>query len=208
MLIIGAGLLTAAVISPPNAQSQQGPSSDLSKKIFIKNKRISPYPDPITIVEITCGDKNVSIGREFEAEDEWLQGATFKFRNDSERELAYLSFELRFPETVSTGIRMAFPISLGKAPGIDIPGQESLLIKPNQEFSITIDEQRYSRLKKFIETRYSLTTITRVVLDFGMVFFNDGIAWSTGEYSRQDPENPRRFLNVGDRPPLKMKPVK
>lgn len=67
-------------------------------------------PDLVPIVEVELGTRRLSFGEEFEATGEWLKTARFKIRNDSEKEIVHISFELELPETSSSGNVMVFPI--------------------------------------------------------------------------------------------------
>lgn len=158
-------------------------------------------PEPVELVEIKTAKKAVKLGAKFHDSGNWLRGTTFKLRNSSSKDIVYVELDLNFPETASSGNEMSFPIKLGRRPGADNVASESLLVKPGDELTIRLDEKRYERLAKFIETRQPISSINKAKIRFGFIIFNDGTAWGAGNYYRQNPDNPNHYINIGPLPP-------
>lgn len=55
----------------------------------------------------------------------------------------------------------------------------------------------YNQLEKFIRVRHSMKDIRKVELEVGFIVFEDGTAWAAGDFLQPDPNNPRRYINVG-----------
>jgi hypothetical protein len=132
---------------------------------------------------------------------DWLKGVAFKLKNVSDKEIIYIDLSLDFPETKSSGHEMSFPITLGRRPGSRFMTNEPFSAKPGEEFTMTLDESQYQRLSGFIEESHPVSGINTVTVRIGFVIFSDGIAWGAGDYYRQDPNVPDRYINVGSKPP-------
>ncbi|MEW6127376.1 MAG: hypothetical protein AB1757_10080 [Acidobacteriota bacterium] len=178
------------------------PPAKQPEKVFERYRTFRP--EPVEVIEMKSADKSVSFGEKFAADDDWLKGATFRLKNNFDREIVYLNLYLSFPETLATGIGMLFTINQGRHPstqGEYIKNVPPLSLKPGEEITFVLDEARYLNLIKFIETRQSISTINRVKVSIGFIGFADGLGWSTGEFMRQDPANPRRWVPVDSIPP-------
>ena len=173
-------------------------SGSAQNKMKVIEQRRFIRPDIVPIVAIEVDKKPLSLGKAFEASGDWLRSAKFKLRNDSGKEIVHILFELEFPETISSGNVMAFPISVGHRPGsIVFDAREPLSFKPNKELTISVDELTYARLVQFIELRHSMSSISKVITRVEFVAFDDDTGWSEGEYLRQDPKNPRAYVPIG-----------
>jgi hypothetical protein len=168
-------------------------SSQTKMKVIEKRKLIGP--EIVSIVEIQRDKKTLGLGEEFDASGDWLRGAKFKLRNESGKEIVYISFELEFPETTSSGSVMVFPIWMGQRPGTTaLDTREPLSLKPDKRLTISIDDLTYARLVQFIETRQPVSSISKVIARVQFVLFEDGTGWSGGEYLHQDPKNPKAYV--------------
>lgn len=164
-------------------------------KVFEKRKQ-SP-PEVVSVLEIESSNKRLMIGESFHAGEDWLKGTKFTLRNDSGREIVYIAFELEFPETTAIGDVMIFPIQVGRRPGSTITAnREPLVLKSDQELTIELDEGTYTALRRFIETRQPLSSLSKVIVYVQFVAFDDDTGWSNGEYMRQTPDNPNRWAPI------------
>ena len=180
------GITALAFISAP----KQG-----TTKVFEKRKQIAP--EVVSVLEIESSDKRLMIGESFHAGEDWLKGTKFKLRNDSGREIVYVAFELEFPETTAIGDVMIFPIQIGRRPGSIIANKKQpLILKADQELTIELDEGTYTALRRFIESRLPLANISKVIVNVQFVAFDDDTGWSNGEYMRQTPDNPNRWVPI------------
>lgn len=158
-------------------------------------------PEIVPIEEITRNEKTLQFGEKFEEGSDWLKGVKFKLKNYSAREIVYVELILSFPETAATGNMMSYSLRLGNRPGAATQARDSLLVKPDEYLTIMLDNDKYARLKEFIEHRQAVSTLNKVTAYLGFIIFSDGIAWGGGEYHRQDPTNPSRYINIGSVPP-------
>lgn len=173
------------------------PSSLIQEEEKVFEKLRPSHPEPTEMVEIRTTKKAVKLGEKFDEGDDWLNGATFKLKNTSGKEIVYVELDLNFPETTSSGNEMSFPLKLGRRPGESNSTRAPLLLKPGEDVGITLGEKKYEELTRFIETRQPISNLTKVRVSFGFVVFNDGTAWSAGNFYRQDPNNPKRYINLG-----------
>lgn len=169
------------------------------QKVFETHAPLAPQI--VQIMEISSKTRKLSFGEAFSESGEWLKGTKFKVRNNSGREIVYLELRFDFPETTSSGNEMSFPVKMGLWPNLENQKGEPISIKSNEEVTVGLTEDIYSRLKKFIEHRQSILGINKAIVYLSLVIFSDGIGWNGAEYLRQDPSDPRRYLNIGAMPP-------
>lgn len=170
-------------------------SAQKRMRVFQQRKLIGQ--EIVSIEGIERDNRILSLGEEFSTSGEWLRGAKFKLRNDSGKEIVYISFELEFPETASSGSVMVFPIWIGHRPGtIVFDKRDPLSLKPNERLTISLDDATYAKLVKFIELRHPLSSLSKVIPRVEFVAFEDGTGWSGGEYLRQDPKNPKAYVPI------------
>ncbi|HYV04606.1 MAG TPA: hypothetical protein VFB82_08480 [Blastocatellia bacterium] len=194
-ILIGLFALSLGMLMALTTFAWLSRSPQIRSRIFEKSRLIRP--EVVSIAGIERNGATLNLGQEFEGSTDWLKGSKFTLRNDSGKEIVHLAFELEFPETTSTGNVMIFPIWLGHRPGSMLFTKiDTLSLKPHQKVTLTIDEVTHDRLVKFIETRQPLSSISKVTLRVQFVAFEDGTGWSGGEYLRQDPKEPRRYIPV------------
>ncbi len=215
-VFLGLTALAIGMYLATKASVQYAGISQEQEKIFEKKPR-ADVPEIVQLAEIkarrTSRDsedeikpkeliKSVKIGESFVGGEHWLKGVSFKLKNHSNKEIVSIRFDINFPETTSSGYEMSFPLQLGRRPGV--PGYDSkepLSVKPGEEILLTIDENTYARLTKFIEKRHPISSINKVTVGIGFIIFADLTGWDGGSYYRQDPSDPRRFNNIGYEPP-------
>ena len=155
--------------------------------------------EPITIVKTKALNKTVRLGEQFDGGDDWLSGAQLRLKNVSGKDIVYIDIRLNFPETTASGNMMSFWSDIGNRPGL--PAQNApLLLRPNDEVTFSLDQERYKNLVKFIEYRHRVSDINRVEIRFGFVAFADGTGWSGGNFMKQDANNPRRYVPIDNQP--------
>lgn len=157
------------------------------------------FDEPIKIESLFRGNKRLEVDEKFEADSEWLKGLTLRIRNNSGRNITYLSLALEFPETIATGNLMMFPVHYGFNPVSTKPTSAKVKaevpILPDGSFDIVLGETEFGYLKKFVESRQSMDSLKRVDIRISMIHFSDGTGWN-GSWMKQDPENPRRWLPI------------
>jgi hypothetical protein len=205
------GMLAAASSSashPGVIQEQQ--------KVFEPKKRPPALPEAVQLIEIKARRdsksseeskkpeetfKAVRLNESFEGGEHWLKGASFRFKNHLDKEIVWMELDLIFPETVTSGNEMAFPIRRGRHPDLNETAKEPLSVKPGEEVTFTIDEAIYARIVRFIEKRHHIPTINKVIVGIGLIIFADNTGYNGVNYYRRDPNDPKRWINVGVNPP-------
>jgi hypothetical protein len=155
------------------------------------------FNEPIKLTELHLGDRVVGFDENYIAVSDWLKGMTINARNDAEKTLVHLWLKLDFPETAETGNPMMFPLRYGKHPTIlQLGRDEERPVDPGQYFQIRLDEKGLIELKRFIESRQPLNSLTRVNIGLEGVYYSDGTMWSGGHLRRQDPNDPTRWIPI------------
>ncbi len=215
-VFLGLAALSIGIYLAAKASVLHAGISQEQEKIFEKKPR-ARVPEIVQLAEIKARGasrdsedevkpkeviKAVKMGESFEGEEHWLKGSSFRLKNHSNKEIVFIDLDLSFPETTSSGNEMAFPLKLGRRPGMpEYDSKEPLSVKPGEEVILTVDEDTYARLTRFIEKRQPISSINKVRVGIGFVIFADLTGWDGGSYYRQDPSDPRRFKNIGYEPP-------
>lgn len=158
-------------------------------------------PEPVELRAVKEQNKRLVMGEPFEANEDWLKGMAFDLKNVFSKDITYIEVYLNFPETTSSGNEMAYVLKFGENPKTNDIQKEVPILKPGEEITLTLDENTYQRLSQFLQKRHPISSLTTVRVDFGLVVFSDHTAWQAGNYYKQDPVNPRHFINVGEPPP-------
>jgi hypothetical protein len=177
------------------------------------NKTVSFQPSKtfmapqITINEVRVGDdlKKVNATRfrdayltepvDFKAGSDWLSRTSFQLENVSGKQIVYLTINLRFPETTVSGPIMLYPISFGRRPGSKVQNAEPFLLKPDGSLDLPLGP-KYPDISRFVGNRHSIEFINQIQLEVGFIVFADGTAWMAGQFMRQDPDNPNRYIPI------------
>lgn len=145
--------------------------------------------------EIKVSQKVVEPGKAFDDDDEEWAGKFFlKVKNISNKPIVYLSVNINFPETRTTGAMMSYPIVLGQMPGSKFRQfHDPISLLPGESLEIPVD-QNQAKMKSFVENGgMAFRNIRKVELEIGFVVFADKTAWSAGIFKRQNPNNPDRY---------------
>ena len=181
----------------PDAQAQQENSQDGSKIVKLSYSR-KPI---IKISQLKVGEKTKNLGESFDEDENWLKNLSFKLENKSGKRIVYLQVNVNFPETRATGNLMSFPIVFGQFPGIPNHSKNPpFLLNPDNSIEVELSKD-YDELAKFINGRSPIKSMRKVELEIGFVIFDDKTAWSAGAYSRQDPNNPKRYVDIESNQP-------
>lgn len=156
------------------------------------------YPnEPLNFLEIKAANKRIRLGEGFIASDNWLENASFRVKNTSKKEIAYIEIDINFPETKSTGNEMSYRLKFGHRPAAP-DSNRALFFKPDAETILELTVDKYSRLVKFVEERQQIATISKATIRIGFVIFTDGTGWAGGQFQQQDAKNPNRYIPVID----------
>jgi len=69
------------------------------------------------------------------------------------------------------------------------------LLMPKEALDISLASE-YAKISNFVGNRHSISSINRIELEISFIVFEDGTAWSVGDFMRQDPNNPDRYIPV------------
>lgn len=168
------------------------------------------FNEPIKIDRLFRGDQPVGVDERFSADSDWLKGLKVRIKNNSGKDISYISLDLEFPETLATGNVMIFSFSYGPQPirkaeqYETIKGQKPVPAGGNVE--MVLDDSMFGQLKKFLESRQALDSLARVKIRISMIYFTDDTAWGTGSFLTRDPNDPRRWNPVGTPTSTREKP--
>jgi len=144
-------------------------------------KALDPF-EPVEIVAIRNRTRQLALDETFLQEKEWLKDFSIKIKNKSEKRISFLALQLEFPETTSTGDLMAFQMYYGAHPMRKPADYENEVpVSPGETLEMAVDVKRFDRLKKFIETRSSLDSLSRAVIRILAIHYDDGTTWSSGQ---------------------------
>jgi hypothetical protein len=172
---------------------QLGPSKKVMAQSFTRNAVVE-------FDEIFAGTKRVKLNEAFDAPDDWLSNVVLRVKNTSKKPIVYLEVNINFPETRASGAMMSYVMRFGQKPGIK--GQDfanPLLIPALSTYDVRLSNF-YPQIKQFVENRTELKNLSRQELEIGFVVFEDKTAWAAGDFFTQDPKDPTRYHNVGDKP--------
>jgi hypothetical protein len=154
------------------------------------------YPnEPLNFLEIKAANKSIRLGEGFIAGDNWLENASFRVKNTSDKEIVYIEIDINFPETESSGNEMSYRLKFGHGPGAP-DSNRALVFEPDAETILGLAGDQYTRLVKFVEERQQFSTISKATIRIGFVIFTDGTGWAGGQFHRPDANNPNRYIPI------------
>lgn len=151
----------------------------------------------VRIIKLKVGSDIRRLGEEFEESDDWPRHLSLEIESLAVKPIVYLQVNLNFPETKSSGNLMSYPLRFGLRPGFTDPStSKPLRLLSGERLDITVDEH-YEKLKRFLERRHAIKDLHRAQIEVGFIIFEDGTAWAAGDFLRPDPNDPKRYINVG-----------
>ena len=184
-----AALRVSILNQPTSVGAQQGQRKSVAEA-FGTNPQLK-------ISKLRIGSEPREFGEEFDEADDWTRRLSFEIDSLAAKPITFVQINLKFPDTLSTGNIMVYPILLGNRPGASqVVSDNPLYFKPGDKMKIDVAKD-YNQLEKFIRVRHSMKDIRKVELEIGFIGFEDGTAWAAGDFLQPDPNNPRRYINVG-----------
>lgn len=175
-------------IQNPPVQSRPSPVKYLGKYRFYQN-------EPVSISNINVQGNPVSINSKVTVGDDWLRNLSFDLQNISNKRIIYVSLRLLFPQTAAGGPILAYPMHYGERPRLPDQARKQAPLAPNEKVEIHINDDAYTKLKNFVETRTPMANISDVQIDVDFVAFDDDTAWATGAFMHRKPGNPTRWVD-------------
>ena len=174
---------------PASARTQQGQRKSVTEA-FGTNAQLK-------ISKLRIGSEPREFGEEFDEADDWTSRLSFEIDSLAAKPITFVQINLKFPDTLSMGNIMVYTIGVGNRPGASqVVSENPLYLKPGDKMKIDVAND-YNQLEKFIRVRHSMKDIRKVELEIGFIVFEDGTAWAVGDFLQPDPNNPRRYINVG-----------
>ena len=155
--------------------------------------------EPVEITEIKVGNNAISLGQSFLANSDWVSDLTFKVRNISAKDIAWVELQLQFPEVRFNKAIFVQPIRYGQVP--DLPEdsrQDEPPVAPNETVQMQLDSDSYGGLKRIVADSGMTLGITKVRILTSIIIFVDGTSWHLGFFHIRDPNNPRRWIRISD----------
>ncbi|PYS87443.1 MAG: hypothetical protein DMF62_12475, partial [Acidobacteria bacterium] len=151
-------------------------------------KQLSYPEEPIEIIEFSNGQNpKIKVGEKFEQSNNWLKDFSVRLRNKTEKGITFLMLVIEFPETSKSGNEIAFPLTYGSNPLL--PKKDELVrsIQPGEIYELKLTEKKYENLKKAVESRHVLDSLSRITVRLDIIHFDDGTVWSGGSFSKPAP---------------------
>lgn len=180
---------------------------------------------PLFITKVSVGNKamllgslpsklppnQISNGRPFQDCDNWLSRMTIYIKNRTDKTVAWVGLELLFPKPGSGawGLIAIQTIQLGRVPAVDMstirtvdgkpvhfsPSLKPLDLRPGQEVTVRVSDYMNS-IKQLVQRFMPAMMVTKLQVEIGSCYFNDGMRWSTGVYSALDKAHPGKMKNL------------
>ena len=152
---------------------------------------------PIRITGFAIGGRSIKVDERFSAQGDWLADMVLKIQNNSGKTIKAVNGTMDYPETHKTGGMMSSNVRYGRNPDRNIPTatDNDPHVEPGKTFEFKIFRERPATsglLKKYP----GLEGISRAVIEIYSIDFDDGTRWSGGQWRKQDPENPKRWIPV------------
>ncbi len=160
----------------------------------VKRAAFSFSNEPVEIVSVGNSRKTVKLNEKFTQDMEWLKGFKVIVKNKFNKDITYILLKLEFPETTASGNIMVFPLNYGNSPIAAVKNEKVEAVKPGKTVELALTEKNYEQLRSFIETRHLLDDLSKAEVRVGIILFEDGTGWSAGDFVRQDPDKPGKFI--------------
>jgi len=151
---------------------------------------------PLKFVGVSRNGQNLAFDERFIADGDWVTGAKVKIKNESDKTIKFVSLMINLPETMNLGYGMSSSLHYGPHPITHVENVKHPRIGPGQTFEMIFDEERPGSTMRFVEKQQHFSTISRVQIELNYVEYDDGTRWSGGQWQKQDPENPKRWIPV------------
>jgi hypothetical protein len=195
-----------AVILAPNAHAQAQDTERIIKRTQIRNA-------PVELVDVKLSGQSllakesVNIARstvvwkelKFRADDDWLKGLQFTFKNVSGKPIVAMSvaFLIKIPNSES---RWSLPLtpSLKLPPHLQRGRPETETLPPDQNVEFAIRLSELGRIEEMVRSvGATIHGVSAVELRIGHVQFDYDNSWNNGVRLRRDPGDPNKWTPVG-----------
>jgi hypothetical protein len=183
LLIFSSGNTKADVVRGADPQQQR----IVVKKPWLK--------EPVQIIAAKTKKKaNIEIGKEFDAEDDWIEGFTVTVSNNYHKTVTSMTINMIFRRDAGD-LRSPFsyPLHFGSSANTAeyLQRDPGKIIKVGKTANLELSAEDYKRLKGYLEQTGYIISIKRVELVVTEVGFEDGSMIYGGTFFLQDPASPR-----------------
>lgn len=155
---------------------------------------------PAEVVEIRNKKLKLVKASKIEDGDDWLEGLSVSVKNTSAKAITYVEVGLEFPKAddlSATDDRiLAFNLYYGTREKPDGSGQRPS-IKPGEVTQLTLSDERYELLQGALSSLNYSKSIKKIKLAVRVVIFEDDIMWNFGTMMSRDPDDPHRWVRIG-----------
>ncbi len=173
-------------------------------KVTVGEKQMVIWPISAPLLRST---PNLIVNaRPFQEGNDWIANTTLYIKNITDKPIAWAGIDIWFPETGngSPGQPMALlPISLGRIPDADLPiirtrsgkplqipaTMKPLNLQPGQVIAVHLSGYM-GRIRSLVENAMPLMMVTKLKVEVGTCYFEDGMRWGGGGYVVPDPAHP------------------
>lgn len=143
--------------------------------------------------------KEIGAGKKFNDTDDWLRGLTVNVENISGKSINFVSVLIVYArdkaDETSNGAPFGDFISYGVSPFKPSSAPAQMQVIPaGGSVELTLSESAYDENNIALKNLKYKKSVRRIELTVDEVGFEDGTAWSKGQYWRPDPSNPGRWL--------------
>jgi hypothetical protein len=137
----------------------------------------------IEIEGIAVGDKSITIGQPFSADDDWLKSLEVRVKNISGRQVTLIQITLTLPELERTSPYVVFCYGCALA-------EKEKGVKPDETVALRmLGGSFYDWVKDRAAEKGGISRISKAEIDHMIVHLLDGTHWMSGCIKTADPKN-------------------
>jgi len=168
---------------------------------MVEKQSFSNEPVKITVVKTKKGVVNT--GEKFKDEADWLKGLKISVANTSGKPITYVRVGLSFPrpenhETSKEnpyGESLEYGVNPFATEGVETANQVQA-IAAGKSTELIMPDEAYADTKTLLKELKFPENIKRVIVLVEAVGFEDGTAWSAGQFWRRDPTSMRGWSRI------------
>src|SRR5207247_8283868 len=149
---------------------------------------------PVKITLMRTKNGVVEAGRNFSADDDWLQGLEIHAVNESAKTVTYIGIELTFRRTEDQerGMPAGWPFEYGLDPfwfehKESMPPPQVEAVLPGRSVTILLSDKQYDEIKSFLKSIGFPNSVKRLEVRVIKIGFSDGTAWNAGRIYQRLP---------------------
>jgi hypothetical protein len=116
--------------------------------------------------------------------EDWLEDLEFTLRNNWDKPIYYIDFDLTFPETGIGRPMMVYDMDIGVHPTVSEEAKrygKPLNLKPGEAYIFKLSSKMMEMIKKFLSSGgFQLANLNKAVIRIDYILFDDGMKWEQG----------------------------